>query len=103
MQTMSEGDDLYVDLGGEENPSDPNAPLMAMMHQIQREMMQLKNHNERLSLSSNEKERLIRELTSWNSHEGDGYRRKRKRTINHSKESEEDEAFRQQSRRNKEL
>ena len=84
---MSEGDELYVNLGGEENPTDPNAPLMAIMHQMQREMMQLKNHNERLSLASEEKERLIRELTSQNSHEGEYAGRKRKGTVKHSEES----------------
>ena len=57
---MSEGDELYVDLGGGENMTDPNAPLMPMLHRMQREMMQLKNHNERLSLANEEQDRLIR-------------------------------------------
>lgn len=69
---MSEVDELYVDLGGENNPVDPNAPLMAMIHRMQREMMQLKNHNERLSLASEEQDKLIREFTSRNSHKGEG-------------------------------
>ena len=66
-------------------------------------MMQLKNHNEGLSLASKEQERLIRELTTQNNHEGEGYGKKRKGTANHLEECDEDEAFRQQSRRNKEL
>ena len=73
---MSEGDELYVDMDGGENPADPNALLMAMLHQMQREMMQLKNHNEKLSLASEEKHRLIRELTFQNSQEGEDSERK---------------------------
>ena len=56
-----------------------------------------------ISLASEEQDRLIRELTSRNSQEGEDSRRKRKGRVNHSKYSEEDDAFRQQSRRNKEL
>ena len=61
---MTEGDELYVDLGGGENTPDPNAPLMTMLHRMQREMVQLKSHNERLSLASEDQDRVIRELTS---------------------------------------
>ena len=41
---MSEGDELYVDLGGGENTSDPNAPLMAMLHRMQREEETMKKN-----------------------------------------------------------
>ena len=57
--------------------------------------MQLKNHNERLSLASEDQYRLIRELTSRNSHEGEGSRRKRKGTVNQSEYYEKDDASRQ--------
>ena len=100
---MSEGDELYLDLGVGEILVDPNAPLMVMLYQIQREMMQLKIHNERIYLASEEKDILIRELTSRNSQEGELSRRKRKGKVNHSEDCEEDDASRQQSRRNKEL
>ena len=79
---MTEGDELYVDLGGGENTPDPNAPLMAMLHRMQREMAQLKLHNDRLYLVSEEQDRLIRELNSRNSQEGEGSERKRKGRVN---------------------
>ena len=78
---MSEGDELYVDLGGGENPVDLSAPLMDMLHQMQREMMQLKSHNERLSLASEEQDRLIRELTCTDSQEVEGSIRKGKGKV----------------------
>ena len=73
---------------------DPNAPLMAMLHRIQREMAQIKSHTDRLSLASEEQDRRIRELTSQNSQEGEGSGRKRKGRVNFSEYSEEDDATR---------
>ena len=65
-KSMAKGDEIYVDLGGEDNTPDPNAPLMAMLHRLQRDMVELRSENERLSLASEEQEKLIRELTSRN-------------------------------------
>ena len=92
---MTEGDELYVNLGDGENTPYPNAMLMAMLHRMQREMAQLKSHNERLYLATEDQDRLIRELTSWNSQEGEGSERKRKGRVNLSEDFEEDDASRQ--------
>ena len=75
---MNEEDELYVDLGGGENTPDPNGLLMAMLHRMQREMAQIKIHNDRLSLAIEEQDRILSELTSWNKQEGEGFGRKRK-------------------------
>ena len=64
---MAEEDELYVDLGGRYNTPDPNSPLMAMLHRFQRDMDDIRSQNDRLSLASEEQEKLIRELTSRNS------------------------------------
>ena len=100
---MIEGDEPYVDLGGGENTPDPNAPLMAMLHRMQRKMAQLKSHNDMISLASEEQDRLISELNSRSSQEVEGSRRKMKGRVNFSEDSEEDDATRQQSRQKKEL
>ena len=64
---MAEGGKIYVDLRDEDNAPDPNAPMMAMLQELQQELAEIKSQNDRLSLASEEQEKLIRELTSWNS------------------------------------
>ena len=100
---MTEEEELYVDLGGGENTPYPNAPLMAMLHRMQREIENIKSHNDRLSLANEDQDRVIRELNSRNSQEGEYSGRKRKGRVNFSEDSEEDDASRQHSRRKKEL
>ena len=51
---MAGKDDIYVDLRDEENTTDPNTPVMAMLHSLQREMAELRSQNDRLSLASEE-------------------------------------------------
>ena len=67
---------------------------MAMLHRMQHEMAQLKSQNDRLSLASEEQDKLIRELTSRNSQEGEGSGRKRKGRVNFSEDSEQDDTTR---------
>ena len=100
---MAEGDEIYVDLRGEDNTLDPNAPLMAMLHRMQRDMAQLRSQNDRLSLASEEQKKMIRELTSWNSQEGEGFRRRRKGRPNLSDDYEEYDTTRHHSKLMKEL
>ena len=57
---MAKGDKIYVDLRDEENAPDPNAPMMAMLWELQQELAEIKNQNDRLSLASEEQEKLIR-------------------------------------------
>ena len=64
---MEEGGEIYVDLRDEDNAPDPNAPMMAMLRELQQELAAIKNQNDRLSLASEEQEKLIKELTLWNS------------------------------------
>ena len=71
---------------------DPNAPLMAMLHRLQQEMAKLRNQNDRLSLASEEQEKMIRELTLRNSQEGEGSGNRRKGKF--SNDSEEDDTTR---------
>ena len=60
---MEEGGKIYVDLRDEDNATDPNAPIMAILRELQQELAQIKSQNDRLSLANEEKEKLIRELT----------------------------------------
>ena len=69
---MAEGEGIYVDLRDEFSTPDPNAPVMAMLHRLQRELAELRSQNDMLSSASKEQEKLIRELTSQNSQEGEG-------------------------------
>ena len=94
---MAEGDEIYVVLRDEDNTPDPNTPVMAMLHNLQREMPELRSQNDRLSLASEEQERLIRELTSWNNQEVEGSRKRK------NDESEEDDAVRHHYKQKKEL
>ena len=87
---MAEGEEIYVDLHDEYSTPDPNTPVMAMLHRLQREMAELRSQNDRLSLASKEQEKLIRELTSWNSQEGEGSRKRK------TDESEDEDAVRHQ-------
>ena len=89
---MAEGDEIYVDLCDEYNTPDPNAPLMAMLHRLQRNKAELRSQNDRLSLASEEQEKLISEQTSRNSQEGEGSRRRRKGKF--LDDSEEDDTTR---------
>ena len=98
---MAEGDEIYVDQRDEDNTPDPNAPVMAMLHNLQREMAELRSQNDRLSLAGEEQEKLIRELTSWNSQEGEGSGKRKNGKF--SDDSEEDDTTRHQSKQRKEL
>ena len=42
---MAEGDGIYVDLRGEFATPDPNAPVLAMLHRMQRELAELRSQN----------------------------------------------------------
>ena len=64
---MVEGEGIYVDLHDEFATPDPNAPVVAMLHRLQRELAELRSQNDMLSSASKEQEKLIRELTSRNS------------------------------------
>ena len=75
---MAEGDEIYVDLRDEDNTPDPNAPVMAMLYSLQREMAEFRSQNDRLSLASEEQEKFIRELTLRNNKEGEGSRKRKK-------------------------
>ena len=57
---MREGEEIYVDLHDEYSTPDPNAPVMAMLHRLQRELAELRSQNDRLSSASKEQEKLIR-------------------------------------------
>ena len=94
---MTEGEEIYVDLRDDYSTPDPNAPVMAMLHQLQRELAELKSQNGMLSSASKEQEKLIRELALRNSQEGEG---SRKRKID---ESNDDDAARHQYKQKKEL
>ena len=85
---MAEGEVIYLDLRDEENTPDPNAPVMAMLHSLQREMAELRSQNDKFSLASEEKEKLIRELNLRNNQEGEGSRKRK------NDESEDDDAVR---------
>ena len=85
---MAEGEGIYVDLRDEFATPDPNAPVLAMLHQMQRELAELRSQNDMLSSASKEQEKLIKELTSRNSKEGEG---SGKRKMD---ESDEDDAAR---------
>ena len=73
---MAGNDEIYVDLCDEENTPDPNAPVMAILHSLKREMAELRSQNDRLSLASEEQEKLIGELISRNNQEGEGSEKK---------------------------
>ena len=94
---MAEGEGIYVDLHDEFATPDPNAPVLAMLHRMQRELAELRSQNDMLSSASKEQEKLIRELTSRNSQEGEG---SGKRKMD---ESDEDDAARQQHKQKREL
>ena len=49
-----EGEEIYVDLSDEFGTPDPNAPVMAMLHRLQRELAELRSQNDRLSSASKE-------------------------------------------------
>ena len=57
--------------------------MMAMLRELQQDLAEIKRQNGRLSLASEEQEKLIRELTSQNSQEGEG---SGKRKIDESKD-----------------
>ena len=59
-----------MDLHDEFTTPDPNAPIMAMLHRMQRDLAELRSQNDMLSSASKEQEKLIRELTFQNSQEG---------------------------------
>ena len=40
---MAGSDEIYVYLCDEDNTPDPNAPLMAMLHRLQRDMAELRS------------------------------------------------------------
>ena len=94
---MEEGGEIYVDLRDEDNAPDPNAPMMAMLRELQQELDEIKSQNYRLSLASEEQEKLIRELTSRNSQEGEGSRKRK------NDESDEEDVVRHQNKKKKEL
>ena len=87
---MAEGEGFYVDLQNEFATPDPNAPVMAMLHRLQRELAELRSQNDMLSSASKEQENLIRELTSRNSQEGEDSRKRK------TGESEDEDAVRHQ-------
>ena len=95
-KSMAEGDEIYVDLRDEDNTPDPNNPLVAMLHRLQRDMAELSSQNYRLSLASEEQEKLIIELTSRNSQEGEGSGKRKKGKF--FDDSEEDDTTRHQSK-----
>ena len=94
---MAEGEGIYVDLRDEFATPDPNAPVMAMLHRLQRELAELRSQNDMLSSASKEQEKLIRELTFRSSQEGEG---SGKRKMD---ESDDDDAARQQHKQKREL
>ena len=94
---MEEGGEIYVDLRLEDNAPDPNAPMMAMLRELQQELAEIKIQNDRLSLASEEQEKLIRELTSRNSQEGEGSGKRK------TDESEDEDVVRHQYKQKKEL
>ena len=94
---MDEGDEIYVYLRDEDNTPDPNAPVMAMLHSLQREMAELRSQNDRLSSASKEQENLIKELASWNSQEGEGSRKR------NNDESDDDDAARHKYKHKREF
>ena len=94
---MVEGDKIYVDLRDEDNAPNPNAPMMAMLRELQQELAEIKSQNDRLSLASEEQEKLIRELTSQNNQEGEGSGKRK------TDDSEDEDAVRHQYKQKKEL
>ena len=40
---MAEGGEIYVDLRDEDNAPDPNAPMMAMLRELQQELAEIKS------------------------------------------------------------
>ena len=94
---MAEGEGIYVDLHNEFSTPDPNAPIMAMLHRMQRDLAELRSQNDVLSSASKEQEKLIRELTSQNREEGEG---SGKRKMD---ESDDDDAARHQHKQKREL
>ena len=60
---MAEEGGIYVDLRDEFATLDPNAPVMVMLHRLQRELAELRSQNDIFSSASKEQEKLIRELT----------------------------------------
>ena len=91
---MAEGDEIHVDLRDEDNTPDPDARVMAMLHNLQWDMAELRSQNDRLSLPSEEQEKLIKELTSGNNKEGEGSRKRKKGKF--SDDSEEEDTTRHQ-------
>ena len=100
---MRDGARLYVDLGGERNPPDKNSLFLDMVRDMQRKLVQLRTRNARLFQASEEKERLIKELTSWSSHETEYHGRERKEVETNSEGSEGGEASGHDSRKKNEL
>ena len=100
-KSMAEGDEIYVDLRDEDNTSNLNTPLTTMLHRLQRQMAELRSQNDSLSLANEEQEKLIRELTSRNSQEGEGSGKRKKGKF--SDDSEEDDTTRHQYKQRKEL
>ena len=94
---MAEGEGLYVDLQNEFATPDPNASILAMLHRMQWELAELRSQNDLLSSASKEQEKIIRELTSRNSQEGEGSGKRK------NDDSEEDDATRHQCKQENEL
>ena len=86
-----------MDLLDEFATPDPNAPVMAMLHRLQRELAELRSQNDMLSSASKEQEKLIRELTSQNNQGGEGSIKRK------TDEYEDDDVFRHQYKQKREL
>ena len=71
--------------------------MMAMLQELQQELAEIKSQNDRLSLASEEQEKLIKELTSRNSQEGKGSEKRK------TDESNGEDAIRHQNKQKKEL
>ena len=98
---MAEGEEIYVDLRDDDNTPNLNTPVKTMLHSLQWEMAELRNQNDRFSLAGEDQEKLIRQLTSRNSQEGEGSIKRKKGKF--SDESEEDDVTRHQYKQKKEL
>ena len=51
---MAKGEGIYVDLRDEFATPDPNAPVMAMLHRLKRELAELRSQNYMFSSASKE-------------------------------------------------
>ena len=71
--------------------------MMVMLRRLQQELAEIKSQNDRLSLASEELEKLIRELTSWNNQEGEGSEKRK------TDEFDDDDAVRHQYKQKNEF